>query len=367
MSNLRDPIAAKPMCDNAPAPPEQPADTRPAPMSNSKESDDIEVALAEPGLAEWLATIGWGSCTVEPLAGDVSPRRYARVRNADGDCAILATYPQEMRETCDRFEVTAELLQRKGVPVPRILAADCASGRMLVEDLGSDTLYQRRDRGWTYLAPHITAAAELLPRIEDLAPDRVAAVNPPLDATLLAWELDNTWSLGLGGDGLSESLRRPMELMVERLAAASQVPCHRDFMARNLIPTDSDDPLVRVIDFQDLRIGPRGYDLASLLNDSLFAPPDLEEALVARLMPSEAGREQYHRAAAQRDLKIVGTYLGFARRGFPRHLHLVAPSLEHARRHLDHLPELNGLSDAIDELVDRLEEAAGAAAAPSTG
>ena len=63
------------------------------------------------------------------------------------------------------------------------------------------------------------------------------------------------------------------------------MPCHRDFMVRNLMPLRGRRGLV-VLDHQDLRLGPPLYDLASLLNDTLFPPPEAEEALLAAAAPS---------------------------------------------------------------------------------
>ena len=90
-----------------------------------------------------------------------------------------------------------------------------------------------------------------------------------------------------------------------------------------------------MLDHQDLRLGPPFYDLASLLNDTLFPPPEAEEALLAAVAPSPAERVRYHRAAAQRTLKAVGTYATFARRGANRHLPLIPPTLAQFVKHFD--------------------------------
>jgi aminoglycoside/choline kinase family phosphotransferase len=108
-------------------------------------------------------------------------------------------------------------------------------------------------------------------------------------------------------------------------------------MARNLMLGPEGD--LTVIDHQDLRLGPPWYDLASLLNDSLYATPKIERAMLDRARVARPGREAYHRAAAQRTLKITGTFAAFARRGFERHSRLIDPSLRAARRHLLRLPE----------------------------
>jgi aminoglycoside/choline kinase family phosphotransferase len=108
-------------------------------------------------------------------------------------------------------------------------------------------------------------------------------------------------------------------------------------MVRNLMPL-ADGTLV-VLDHQDLRLGPPLYDLASLLNDTLFPPAGAEEALLAAAAPSPADRVRYHRAAAQRSLKAVGTYAKFARMGADRHLPLIAPTLARFVNHFSRVPE----------------------------
>ena len=102
------------------------------------------------------------------------------------------------------------------------------------------------------------------------------------------------------------------------------------------------DGALGVLDFQDLRLGPPAYDLASMLNDSLFPAAELERGWVERFVPAAVGVEGYLRAVAQRTLKAVGTFARFAERGDARHLPLVAPTLERAARALSRLPETAG-------------------------
>ncbi|HXT19807.1 MAG TPA: hypothetical protein VN923_03570, partial [Thermoanaerobaculia bacterium] len=110
---------------------------------------------------------------------------------------------------------------------------------------------------------------------------------------------------------------------------------------------DSGAPELLVLDHQDLRLGPPAYDLASLLNDSLFPPAALEGELVRSLHPGAAGALDYRRAVVQRAIKAVGNYADFARRGFDRHLKLVAPTLARAWRWFAAVPELQSLEPAL--------------------
>jgi aminoglycoside/choline kinase family phosphotransferase len=298
--------------------------------------------------ARWLAAHGLAVAHLEPLPGDVSPRRYTRVVAADGSSAILAVYPDEVRDACARFAATGALLAAAGVRVPRILAADCAEGFMLVEDLGPRVLSDLAGRAWDELSAYFQGALEQAARIAGLAPRAVAAVNPPLDRALLGRELRQTWDLFLaprqllGTAAEAAALRGVLDELLDRLAADPPRPCHRDFMARNLVPLAGAERRVAVLDHQDLRLGPPAYDLASLLNDTLFPPPAVEAALLAAAAPGEAERLRYHRAAAQRTLKAVGTYASFARRGADRHLPLIPETLGRCLAHLERTPEGEG-------------------------
>lgn len=305
-------------------------------------SEPIEAAAGPAELEAWLTSTGLGVREVQPLTGDVSPRRYFRVQLADSTSAILATYPREVHGVCPRFLVTTEILCKAGVRVPAVLASDCDAGWMLVEDLGPCTLGDwGRGRSWSELAGYFEHAMEIASRISRLPADGLADLNPRLGAELLARELKQTWDLFLEPEGLvrdpelAVDLRAALDTLCETLDAATPVPCHRDFMVRNLMPLPAGSGLA-VLDHQDLRLGPPLYDLASLLNDTLFPPAEGEAAL---LEMAGADRESYHRAAAQRTLKAVGTYASFARRGATRHLPLIPPTLSRFLEHLARLPE----------------------------
>ncbi|MEA2600828.1 MAG: N-acetylmuramate 1-kinase [Acidobacteriota bacterium] len=308
-------------------------------------------SIEEPIQTEGLAAAGFPPIAVRPLAGDVSPRRYSRVALAGGASAILATYPPEIRATCPRFHRTTEILTGAGVRVPRILASDCEEGWMLLEDVGFQTLGEWGcDRPWNELAPWFATAVEIAGKIARLPMTAdLAELNPPLGSELLRRELAQTWDLfleprglvaGLAGAGGAD-LRAALDALCAALCAEPPVPCHRDFMVRNLMPLPGGEATgeLAVLDHQDLRLGPPLYDAASLLNDTLFPPAEAEEALVASIATTPADRIRYHRAAAQRTLKAVGTYASFARRGAPRHLPLIPPTLARFVKHFSRLPE----------------------------
>ena len=302
-----------------------------------------------------LAAAGWAPVSFEPLAGDVSARRYGRLRLVSGEQRIVCSYPDDMKDVAVRFLGATELLASVGVPTPRVDHHSLEHPVwVLLEDLGPRTLFEQWKEGGSGaevdLGRRLAEARDLIGRIQLLPADRVRALGcPPLDRDLLMAELDQTWERfleprGLVADpGLAEQLRALCAAICERLDSAATVPCHRDFMARNLMLRKSTaaspggvDELV-VIDHQDLRLGPLSYDLASLLNDTLtLSVRERQEHLSATGI--DAGSMlQYHAAAAQRTLKIAGTFAYFAVVGSDRYLRLIPPAL---RRFLDALQAL---------------------------
>lgn len=324
-------------------------------------SQPLSIEMPPAGVDAWLAGLGFPAREILCLTGDVSPRRYARVVLEDGTTAVLATYPEEVRDVCPRFLRTGELLTGVGVRVPRVFASSCEHGWMLLEDFGPQTLGEQRERPWSELRLYFARAQELIGRIASLPVEVVGGLNPPLDSDLLKRELAQTWDLFLapreltGGPALTAALRTALDALCDRLGDETPVPCHRDFMVRNLMPLDGTGE-VAVLDHQDLRLGPSEYDLASLLNDTLFPPAEIEEALLA--LSPKTDRERYHRAAAQRTLKAVGTYTKFSLRGAHRHLPLIPPTLGRFLEHLSRIPEGASLVEDLGRVWEPVLEPA---------
>jgi hypothetical protein len=100
------------------------------------------------------------------------------------------------------------------------------------------------------------------------------------DVEKLTWELEffvKYFILGYRGVALKDSERSALQeewaAIVNELAAEPRVLCHRDYHSRNLMLSDGS---LYIIDFQDARMGPDTYDLASLLRDSYVDIADWE-------------------------------------------------------------------------------------------
>jgi aminoglycoside/choline kinase family phosphotransferase len=198
-------------------------------------------SLGEPSLEEltkWLGRRGIVPLTWSRLTGDVSSRRYFRLRTSSGENYILAYYPEALRDVCFTYIRTTNLLADAAVRVPKVLEHDCESGLMLLEDVGARTLYAFATHTWEEVVPYFGLALDSLKKIRALSVDAVKTLNPILGDQRLSKEISQTWDLFLGsqqilGDpDLACKLRLGLEQICQELGRGTLVPCHRDFMAR---------------------------------------------------------------------------------------------------------------------------------------
>jgi aminoglycoside/choline kinase family phosphotransferase len=152
----------------------------------------------------------------------------------------------------------------------------------------------------------------------------------------------------MGGDG--QALRPLMKTICENVARHPYVLCHRDYHGQNLHVLND---VLYLIDYQDLRMGPDTYDLASLLRDRGVARiigDDTELGLLAeyaRLIGADDSiRRRYFETLLQRSIKILGTFSKQPiARGRMHYLDFIPATLDSIRRCLDELPELASLRD----------------------
>jgi hypothetical protein len=120
---------------------------------------------------------------------------------------------------------------------------------------------------------------------------------------------------------------------------------------------------LHIIDFQDARMGPDTYDLASLLRDSYM---DIDEAQVDALVgwfltqrsttaDDRGFRRRFDLMALQRNLKALGTF-GFqtTSRGNPVYIQYIPRTLNYARATLARYERFGRLRDVLAEFLHEL-------------
>jgi len=315
---------------------------------------------------------------VLPLTGDASDRRYYRVLLRDEDSIVLALHAEAIDFDAMPFVAVSRLLEAVPLPVPAILHHSNELGLIGLQDLGDVTL--QAHLGAATRAEHaalyrkaVSLIARLQVRGEELASGGYPPYQIAFDVEKLTWELDFFVKHFLGayrGVALDPATRAALTAewpaIVNELAGERRVLCHRDYHSRNLMLHG--DSLV-IIDFQDARMGPDTYDLASLLRDSYvdLAPAQVDELIAYFLALQHGTRGVTHEDAVefgrrfdlmalQRNLKALGTF-GYQTvvRGNTVYIQYIPRTLNYVRTNLAKYPRFDRLREILAGLVDELQ------------
>ena len=311
---------------------------------------------------------------VSPLQGDASDRRYYRLHFTTAVDGITSLVLMRLAQPYTSGELPFVNVQRylsvNRLPVPDILWDDSGHGFILLEDLGDVTLeaaLQGASREQT--ADWYRQALDILLRLQyppsEAPRTSCVAFCLAFDVEKLMWELDfflTHMIKQLCAQRLAPAdeatLRGQFWKIAAMLARQPRVLTHRDYHSRNLMLRQD---RLRVIDFQDARLGPCQYDLASLLYDSyVVLPADLRQELLTYYLKQKTARDGHtidHEAFAQmfdymclqRHLKALGTFaFQTAVKHTQRYMTAIPPTLSYIRTNLARHPELCQLSDLLE-------------------
>lgn len=310
-----------------------------------------------------------GESRILPLAGDASNRKYYRVIRGQ-DSWVLMSWEPFHKDNYPFLSVLSHF-QKNRVQVPNVIAFSESDGLVLLEDLGDLTLERKfwENQHQEMALPYYRQAIDELIKIHfhstlDKAP--CTAFDIMFDTEKLLWEmkygLDNL-ILGVCHFEMSEPAKNEVlglfRNLCEVLHREPKWIAHRDYHSRNLmIKLDQ----MRVIDFQDARLGPMQYDLVSLFRDSYVNMP---EAMAAELLedyllkakpylPSHFSRDQfnyiYELQTIQRCFKACGSFASFYnQRKDTRYLKYITNTLKRVLKSVGDFPEYKVF---VDVLID---------------
>lgn len=264
-----------------------------------------------------------GAGDIEQLAGDGSPRQFFRFET--GGEKLVAAFPaveleQELRESRSAWFIGRHLLE-KGISLPKIKNWDATSGALIFEDLGDTRLQDiaQTDHGLDVYQKTVDQLAQMNLQGGKGFDASWCWDSPAYDRKLML-EGESGYFLSAFWQGLLAQ-EEPQGFMAEAELLASTLETtdatyflHRDFQSRNVMVHDGKP---RIIDFQGGRLGPLGYDLASLLIDPYVGlTQEVQGQLLARyynaISETGLGRDefytQYYLLAVQRSLQIVGAF-----------------------------------------------------------
>jgi N-acetylmuramate 1-kinase len=313
---------------------------------------------------------------VVPLTGDASDRRYFRAILRDGNSLVLALHAGPIDFDTLPFVAVSRLMREVPLPVPALLHHSNPLGIIAQQDLGDVTLQAHlgaatADEHAALYRQAVLFIARLQQRGQELASPEYPSYSVAFDTDKLSWELEFFYKYFIRqyrgaspGLDVQRALSEEWSGMVEELAGETRVLCHRDYHSRNLMLHDGS---LVIIDFQDARMGPDTYDLASLLRDSYV---DLSSSQVDELIAyfvvltrgggaSEADISEFRRRfdvmALQRNLKALGTF-GYqtVTRGNTVYIQYIPRTLNYVRANLAKYPRFGRLQELLAGIIDEL-------------
>lgn len=268
--------------------------------------------------AKFLAQNGWAGAQALPLPGDASRRRYTRLIKSDGSRAMLMDMPPHPEERFAEFLRVGTHLQKLGIRVPQIWAADHENGLALLEDLGDETITSQLAKS---VEPETLyrAAVNILVQLHtqpSAAQIEVALFDHAFLYDEMMRFIDWRWPY-FKGEQVPDDIRAEFAQLVSDLLnhipAQPQTLVLRDYHAANLMVLSSGQ--LAVIDFQDAQIGHPAYDLLSLLEDArLDVPADLASELYENYLQvtgfdRTSFDQTYTIFAAQRHARLLGQFI----------------------------------------------------------
>jgi aminoglycoside/choline kinase family phosphotransferase len=304
---------------------------------------------------------------VYQLAGDASNRRYYRVVMNNQSWVLMRWEPFDPENY--PFLSVLNHFARNKVHVPSVVGMDPKLGLVLLEDLGDLTLERKfweSQSQESSLSFYKQAIDELIKIHFYSTLDRspCTAFKIQFDTEKLLWEMnygkDNLMS-GICNFQFTEKsnaeLVQVFTEICERLHEEPKFIAHRDYHSRNLMIKFDE---MRVIDFQDARLGPVQYDLVSLLRDSYVNMNDQMASLLIddylikakEFLPKDFSRghfeDIYELQTIQRCFKACGSFSSFYNlRNDTRYLKYISHTLRRVLKSLNHFPEYKLFADML--------------------
>lgn len=264
--------------------------------------------MTDQNIDQFLADHGWQTAQRQPIAGDMSSRRYFRLIEANRQAVLM-----QADSPMHAFVAISAWLQTIGLSSPQIMADEAERGLLLLEDFGN--LSARNI---------IEGTPEKADEIFDLCQQALSQIRqaptPQLDqpdaTTLADWtKLADHHYPGINADQLGPFRQVLLRQLAELLAAGVSVSL-RDFHSDNLmwLPDRVGVRRLGLLDFQDAFLTHPVYDLVSMLTDARTQiPRPLREAQIQKYAELNGDDpEDLKRAfsvfSAQRNLRILGIF-----------------------------------------------------------
>jgi aminoglycoside/choline kinase family phosphotransferase len=312
------------------------------------------------------------------LKGDASDRNYYRAKyvlksSPEMPRSVIIMQLAKLKAEPD-FNSMQKFLRNLDIPVPDIFHFDAKHGLLFLMDCGDTHLVDKITEEPKKTVFWYQKAIDIIVTFHIRATDTITPDSPAhslfFDEEKLLWEMDFMLEHYVQGMLMCAStkdqtnkVRESFRTLCKTLSKEDRVFTHRDYHSRNIMIHNGK---LKVIDFQDARMGPCQYDLVSLLKDSYVV---LNESVRSELLEyyiecmeqngREVIREPFYKIfewmSLQRNLKAIGTF-AYQHKvlGNDRYLQYIEPTLDYLRQTLGNRRDLEFLSPALNSVIPTL-------------
>lgn len=307
------------------------------------------------------------------LSGDASERKYYRIRLNNLDSFVLMVNPGPFDKSEFSYLIQYDLFCELKFRVAKIYYVDEERGWILMEDLGDTTLQSHLANCNKEEFKHLyMQAVELLFKLHRIDSKLIIRHNKAFrfvfDKQKLFDELlffFKHFFRGMLNFDIScneeKILKEGFYFIADYLANKPRVMAHRDYHSRNIMVKDGE---LYLIDFQDARMGPRTYDLVSLIRDSYIdIGNELRDELI-KFFELEVGainRKELIYMSLQRNLKAIGTFAyQYSMMKRDLYVEFIPPTINYIIENLYLFDDMNEfrliLMDCIKEAGERINK-----------
>tara|TARA_B100000686_G_scaffold310562_1_gene353430 strand:- start:350 stop:1402 length:1053 start_codon:yes stop_codon:yes gene_type:complete len=315
-------------------------------------------------------------CTL--LKGDASDRKFYRViyQLNSSPARPLSTIIMQLAEIEPKpaFNDMQKFLKDQGIPVPDIFGFDAERGLIFLMDCGDTHLADQIKNDPKNTVQWYKKAINIIVDFHTRTTENLTKDCPAkelfFDTEKLIWEMNfmlEHYVKSMLGNILSpdkkNKTRQALGIVCRTLSDQDRVFTHRDYHSRNIMVYGRN---LKVIDFQDARMGPCQYDLASLLKDSYIVLEDsVRKELLEYYIESmhyvgkKIDRDPFYKIfdwmSVQRNLKAIGTFAYQSKvLGNDNYLQYIEPTLEYVRKTLHSRRDLEFLIPALNFAIPSL-------------
>jgi aminoglycoside/choline kinase family phosphotransferase len=307
--------------------------------TQTTEKDDIvginlirKGALPPPPHQSLCHALDAPSVAIEWLAGDGSDRCYYRLKPSNSARSLVLMQlsgrdAEALKRGGYEWIQMGNILQNNGVFVPKVIATLPDFAALIIEDYGDlmlEGLFKNLGESDAELTSRYETAVRIIGKFLRIAPDSTQIwCQRKFDEERFVWELNflrEKYLEPIAGIEFNSANAKAFEedsrSLSRYLANYSKYFVHRDYHSRNLMV---EKEVIAVLDFQDARLGPPGYDLVSLIFDSyvdLTQAKRLELLAFSRILITEKVgpkvcaeiEESWRATLLQRQWKAIGSF-----------------------------------------------------------